>query len=212
MLVQQFWRSLAPATARFLGSGAVSVWLFAHVDKFPWNGQIVSACIYGVCLILYVLVSLLTCSQPFEMDRLLHRGKYQVAGEQKLNIRAGFRLSKLAGVNENFTRGDRRIAYFTFWWGVTPNVLSLAVVVWNLGFQRWTWQMWWGWHYFWAVGIPIVGGVVTTIWFTWGVTKDMRQLFRSLLAEKVDITDNGQIRTPQPEPAALPATNNNVSA
>lgn len=195
VIVQMFWQNIQPHLCTLFGPGSISDWLNAgdHALKFPFNGQYIAASIAGLSLLLYVVVSLLTCREPYDLDKLLHRGKYQVDSEKKVEIKKGFRLSRLAGVNENFSLGDRRLAYFTFFWGLTPNVCNLVVVIWNVGFGYWPWEWWWGWHYFWSVGIPIVGGVITTIWFTWGVSKDMYHLFKDLKVEKIDVTDDGQI-------------------
>ena len=67
------------------------------------------------------------------------------------------------------------------------------MVIWNLAYARWSLQAWWKWNYFWSVLIPLVGGVITTIWFTWGVCKDLAQLFRDLKRQRTDATDDGQV-------------------
>jgi SSS family solute:Na+ symporter len=196
VLIQQYWSSLVPVICHIVGPGTRADWLQANTEKFPINGQKLSAGIMVLCLLVFVIVSRLTCRVVYDMDKLLHRGEYQVAGEKKQAIGDGFQLKKLAGVNENYTKGDRRIAYFTFFFGLAPNVVGLVVVFWNLAYRRWTWQQWWAYHYFWSVGVAMIGGVITTIWFTWGVTRDMRQLFHDLKREKIDVTDDGQFREP----------------
>ena len=45
-------------------------------DKFPVNGQILSFFIMLISIALYVTVSLLTCKADFDLDRMLHRGRY----------------------------------------------------------------------------------------------------------------------------------------
>jgi len=192
VIIQQFWTSLDPVFYHLTGPGPWGTWLQTNALKFPLNGQIISVSIMGICLVTYVVISLLTCRKPYDMDKLLHRGEYQIAGEDKVHKKEKWSLRKFAGVNDNFTIGDRRIAYFTFWWGLLPNLINIGVIIWNLGFHRWTLDGWWSWYFFWAVCVPVVGGVITTIWFTWGVTKDMKELFRSLKKEKLDVTDDGQ--------------------
>ena len=193
MLLQEYWQKLVPVVSGVCGSGAIADWLQANPLKCPINGQIISASIMGVCLLLFFVVSRLTCRTPYDMDKLLHRGKYRVGDEHKVEIKKGFRLSRITGVNENFTKGDRLIAYFTFFWGLTPNVAGLTVIIWNVVVTRWTVQQWWAWSYFWNVGIPVVAGIITTVWFTWGTTRDMFRLFRDLKAVKADANDDGQV-------------------
>ena len=178
-----------------LGPGRVSDWLAANPDKLPVNGQIITASIMATCLILYVIVSLLTCRTPYDLDKLLHRGKYRIedGGDLPVEIASKFRLSKLIGINDNFTRGDRRIVYFTFWWGLVPNLIGIIVIIWNLAFARWSPQRLVGLAIFLGRPHPAGGRFITTIWFTWGVWKDMFQLFRDLKIEQVDDDDDGQV-------------------
>ncbi len=192
VIIQQFWPQLVPTFSQMTGPGPWADWMNDNINKFPINGQIISVSLMGICLTVYVVISLLSRRAPYDMDRLLHRGKYQVAGEDKVPVKEKWSLRKLAGVNDNFTLGDRRIAYFTFWWGLAPNFINIGVILWNVAYHRWTLEGWWAWYFFWSVAIPVVGGVITTIWFTWGVTKDMRELFRELKKEKIDVTDDGQ--------------------
>ena len=173
--------------------------LAAHADKCPLNGQIIVAIIMGVCLALFIGVSFLTSRELYDLDKLLHRGKYRVAEEHKVEvIKGGLHLMRLAGVDENFSRGDRVIAYFTFFWGLAPNLVGAVVVAWNLLYERWSNEGWWSYHYFWSVSIPVVGGVITTIWFTWGTSRDMLRLFKDLREAKQDVTDDGQVHEDTP--------------
>jgi len=206
MILQQFWSRLAPGLAHMIGPGSLANSILADTSKMPVNSQILSASIMGICLALFVVVSLLTCRQPYDLDKLLHRGRYQMPGEEKVAMAKGFKLSRLAGINENFTPGDRRLAYFTLFWGLTPTFINLLVVIWNISFGRWTLGQWWAWFYFWNVGIPIVGGVLTSIWFTWGVSRDLRSLFRDLRVEQIDASDDGQVHG-----SAVPSGSEDVS-
>jgi SSS family solute:Na+ symporter len=202
LILQEFWTELVPFFTRLTGPGPWADYMHANATKFPINGQYISVSVMGICLVTYVVVSFMTCRTPHDMDRLLHRGKYRIAGEDKIDKKEKWSLRKFAGVNDNFSLGDRRIAYFTFWWGLLPNLLGIGVIIWNLGFHRWTLDGWWAWTYFWGVAIPVVGGIITTIWFTWGVTKDLRTLFRDLKNEKIDVTDDGQFVGHESDPAA----------
>jgi SSS family solute:Na+ symporter len=204
-LLQQFWPRMVPTLVAWAGSGGCAEWLRAHAERFPVNGQIISGCIMGVCAVLFLGVSLLTCRRPYDLDRLLHRGAYRVADEHKVEIARGFSLKRFAGVNENFTRGDRLIAYFTFWWGLVPNILNLGVVAWCVFVERWQPLRWWGWYRFWSVDLAVVGGIITTVWFTLGVTRDMRRLFRDLRNARPDDTDDGQVHSPPDAGSGRPA-------
>ncbi len=49
--------------------------------------------------------------------------------------------------------------------------------------------------YFWVVNVVVPGiiGVITSIWFTWGGIRDIRQLFVDLKKRIVDYRDNGMV-------------------
>ena len=65
-------------SALITGSGLAVGGILARLiwPEFPLNGMQVSftACLSAV--VVYVVVSLLTCKEDFNMDRLLHRGQY----------------------------------------------------------------------------------------------------------------------------------------
>ena len=52
------------------------------------------------------------------------------------------------------------------------------------------WSIYW-WIY--AILLPLVIGVVTTVWFSWGVIRDMRRLFAALRNVKRDQADDGVV-------------------
>ncbi|MEN8255196.1 MAG: sodium:panthothenate symporter, partial [Verrucomicrobiota bacterium] len=84
--------------------------------KFPINSQELYFFAILLGVLGYVVVSLLTCKEPHNMDRLLHRGKYRREGEEvkreKLTVRVAF--SKLIGINSQYTLGDRILARSVF--------------------------------------------------------------------------------------------------
>jgi solute:Na+ symporter, SSS family len=164
--------------------------------QFPLNGMQISFVVMLISIASYVAVSLLTCKRDFNMDRLLHRGKYAVAEDAvKVDaepLRKRFRWSKLIGISEKFSRGDRWIAGGLFWYGVFWFVVMLIGSLWN-AIQPWSnavWSSFWLWA---AILIPMVISVVTTVWFTIGVMVDLRNFFNSLLHERVDVHDDGRV-------------------
>ena len=57
-------------------------------------------------------------------------------------------------------------------------------------FSAGTWANFWLWS---TIYFPLVVGIVTTIWFTIGCTKDMRIFFQRLRRESVDPQDDGTV-------------------
>src|SRR5690606_20290570 len=165
--------------------------------EFPLNGVQISFCAMLIAITVYVVVSLLTCRQDFNMDRMLHRGKYAaVAAELETKVAtatpAGLRTKwgRIIGFDENFTKGDKWIAGGIFTWSLTWFTVMVVGSIWNL-ISPWPIE-WWSnfWHVV-GVGIPVVLTVVTGIWFTWGGLRDIRALFGRLAVTKVNDDDSG---------------------
>lgn len=165
-------------------------------NKFPINSQE----IYGMSMLmsvsLYIVVSLLTCRSVFNLDRMLHRGKYKREGKvirhRPRTVKEG--LLAIIGINEEYTKGDKILAWsvFIYSFGWTFLVCFVAVAVWNT-VKPWP-DAWWS-HWFFIQNFVIAGiiAVVSTVWFTIGGTRDLRRLFKSLKAKEVDILDDGRV-------------------
>ena len=72
-------------------------------------------------------------------------------------------------------------------------LVMIVGTIWNL-IAPWSDQVWsrfWWWA---AVALPLSIGVITTLWFTWGVMKDLRSFFAALDTEQVDDGDDGTVR------------------
>lgn len=151
------------------------------------------ACVAAACV--YIIVSLLTKPRPdFSMDRILHRGEFAVAGEHRVvntEKRSWFR--KMLGIDQEYTRGDRIIAWALFiltMYGFSSFIIGTLIgLIFDTTEQGWSW--------WWAFGIAqgIVIGTGTTFWFLWGGFKDLAELLRTLKVVKEDITDDGMVRT-----------------
>ncbi len=162
-------------------------------DRFPLNGQQISflACLTAAAL--YIVVSLLTCKEDYNMDRMLHRGRYAKEVSNPENTESTkFAWSKLIGIDKNFSRSDKWIACGLFFYSLFFFVLFGIVTAWNL-ISPWP-LAWWSlyWHIN-GIGLPIFLAVVTAIWFTWGGLRDMRLLFTRLKNEKINALDNGMV-------------------
>ena len=166
-------------------------------DKFPINSQELYAINILVSVSMYLVVSLLTSREPYNMDRMLHRGIYRRADEpatprEKLTVRNAF--SQLLGIDSQYTRGDRILAWSVF----------LYSFVWTFGFSFivvsiWNWISPWsnhGWSVWFYINNFIMAGVigaVSSVWFTIGGVKDLRQLFVDLRLKKTNLNDDGRV-------------------
>ena len=171
-------------------------WINWSMDpvKYPIN----SYEIFFISMVLgvggYIVGSLLTY-KPYELDKLLHRGKYAEGAEpvkEAWTLRNVFR--KLIGITPEYTRGDRFIAYLLFFYSVGYGTLLLFVgtITWN-AISPWP-DHWWSLRYFITAAIvPIIVGIASTFWFLIGGIRDMRQLFIDLKKRVRDENDNGQV-------------------
>lgn len=153
------------------------------------------AMIFGV--VAYVAVSLLTCRKPYDLDRLLHRGKYKPDGEKDVSETSWSMknfFSKLVGITPEYTTGDRIIAWSVFGYSIVFQVFicCIGVLIWNL-ISPWENSWWSCYFYYTAIIIAGIVAVVSTVWFLWGGIRDMRQLFRDLDKRRDNPLDNGMV-------------------
>ena len=119
-------------------------------------------------ILAYCIGSLVTYREPFNMERMLHRGKYAENGQGSEPVRWTLRkiLTCLVGITPDYSRSDKAIAWGTFLWSVLYKFLFMFVFVVVANFIS-PWKLeWWG-HYFLLVSLLVPGviSIVTTIWF-----------------------------------------------
>ena len=172
--------------------------------SFPISGQELFFFVSVLSILLYIAVSLLTCRRPFDFDRMLHRGRYNLehrAAQDALpELKPGFlRWRTLLGITPEYTRGDRILACSVLIWTLLGFAEFLFAAVVNLFFTRWSNEGWFLWWQYITVGQGLLYGVVTTVWFTWGGVRDLRRLFRHLKAQQ-DVPgeeqDDGRVHAP----------------
>ena len=171
---------------------------FFH-EKFPVNSVEISFVAMILALTAYVVVSLLTCREPYDLDRLLHRGKWAV-GDDAAIVNAKPRpfwrrlLESFVNITPEYTLGDKIIAWSVFVYSILYKffLAFLGVAIWN-AFSPWKPQ-WWGTYFLiTTLLIPSINGCVTTVWFMWGGIKDIRALLRDLAARERNALDNGMV-------------------
>jgi solute:Na+ symporter, SSS family len=164
--------------------------------KFPINSYEFYFITMMVTLFLYCVVSYLTMKKPFNLDRMLHRGIYNLDHDKKERLQWSFRtvFNKLLGVTKEYTTGDKVIAWafflYSFIWGFV--ITFIAVIIWNV-FSPWPLK-WWGTYFFVVyLVIPGIMAAISTFWFGIGGFIDLRRLFRDLKARAGNPLDNGQV-------------------
>lgn len=158
-------------------------------EKFPINSMELNFLALLTSLFLYVGISLLTCRKPFDLDALLHR-----EGKQPKSINKQQLMSRLFGIDEQYTRGDRAIAYSVFLWSFVWGfvVCFLGIIIWNQ-FYKWPNGWWCVELLITMIVVPSVVATITTIWFTCGSIIDLKKMFVRLRIQDETANDNGQV-------------------
>ncbi len=165
--------------------------------KFPINSYEIYFMTMLTTLFLYCAVSWFTCKEPFNLERMLHRGKYRTEGDpEPPKVAWGLRnvFTKLIGITPQYSRGDRLIArgFFLYSFGYSFVGMFLIVAIWN-SFSPWP-LTWWGKYYFVSLlGVPAVIALFTTFWFGIGGAIDLVKLFRDLEKRTVNHLDDGRV-------------------
>lgn len=173
----------------------IVVWKMDAV-KFPVNSYESYFISMIITLVVYCAVSFITRKEPFNLDRMLHRGIYNTDGDPKETTEWTWRTvwSKLIGITPSYTRGDRAIAWGVFAYSFIYKFLFafVGVIVWN-AISPWPVQ-WWG-RYFLIVSLIVPGILAFLCTFLFGIggVIDMKRLFRDLRSRAVDHLDNGTV-------------------
>lgn len=191
--IQQIWPLLAPwLLQRFPGS----VFLQNNPTEFPLNGQWIYFWAMVISSVCYIVVSLVGKKTVFDMDKLLHRGKFavesdQVQGDAQI-VNKRFSLKRLLGVTPEFSRFERILFYSTFawlmgWWLVF--IIGVAVnIFYHIPDSIWSIY----WYYY--ILISVVLGIICTVWIFSGGVRDAIRMFRDLRKSRVDQSDDGFVR------------------
>ena len=192
LILQQVWANVVPTLMVWFPE---SQFIAMHQDKFPYDGAriaLVASIAACSCYLIGSLMTWLILRYPaFNLERMLHRGKYAIKGEHREGVTApptGWR-ALLPG--KEYTKGDKFIHFmppvFIFTWFVFLIVMTVVHQVWGTsdGF----------WLGFWAfmVVLIVLIGVSTTLWLTIGGLIDMRSMLRALRVAKRDPLDDGRV-------------------
>jgi SSS family solute:Na+ symporter len=194
-----YWKKgTAPAAYAAMIAGVVlslgGIVMRQIYPEFPLNG--VEIAFYGMfaAVAIYVVVSLLTCKEDHDMDRLLHRGRYAVKTdlpETESEPRPPL-IIRIIGIGKEFTKWDKVIAVGLFAWTMAWVVVLIIGSAWN-AFSPLSNDFWASYWHVVGIGIPVFLCLVTAIWFTYGGVRDIRQLFTGLRREQVDALDDGTV-------------------
>jgi SSS family solute:Na+ symporter len=180
------WSSMIVGAVVAVGGIAVQ----QLVPDFPINGQMFWGLAMALSSVVYVVVSLLTGrGKTFDMDRMLHRGKYLVREEYTVVDEVPVKGWKVLGMGREFTRWDKVIYIATYAW--TAGWVGVFVVGTVLNLTRGVGDA--SWMRFWRTYtlIYLAVSIVVIVWFSIGGIIDLKQMIRTLKVMKRDHGDQG---------------------
>jgi len=165
---------------------------FHDGQLFPVNGQ----WIYGIAMICsivsYILVSLLTSKGEFNLDKMLHRGRYRQDKEIMLDPAAHqVWWKRVLGFSSEFSKGDYVIYYSLFIWSFGWFFIFIIGTAYHFIFvlSPEFWSKFWQFN----VWMSFILGFFVTIWFLIGGIVDVRRLYRTLGSMQRDDLDDGRV-------------------
>ena len=155
------------------------------------NGQEYWGISMGASAFAYVVVSVLDNSEPFNMDKLLNRGKYAIEGEKKIineNTELGWKIFLMG---EEFTKGDKLIYILNYVWTGIWTLVFIVGTIYNLSNEVSDahWMLFWRNYIY----IFIVISLLIIVWFTVGGFHDLKIMMDKLKTEKRDHHDDGWV-------------------
>ena len=159
---------------------------------FPINGQYFWAMAMGGSTIVYILVSLLGKKQEFNMDKMLHRGEYEIKEETVIVDEVPQKGWKMLGIGKEFTKGDKIIYIAAYIWTFIWVVIFLTGTLMNLTSEISDSSWLEFWKFF--VITNLIASVVIVIWFTFGGIKDLKDMLHRLNTMVRDHSDDGTVK------------------
>ncbi len=171
------------------------VWTMNPI-KFPINSMEIYFMSMVLGVVAYIIGSLATYKEPFNLDRMLHRGKYGDGAEPPpVKTWSWSNLyQKFIGITEEYTTGDKIIAWSVFVWSLiyTFAIMFCGVLIWNV-ISPWPTERWGIYFFITTIVASLVVGSVSTVWFMVGGLCDIRALFRDLNARIANPLDDGRV-------------------
>jgi len=164
--------------------------------KFPINSYELYFMTMLITLFLYCAVSYFTQKEPFNIDRMLHRGKYNLDHDNKGDFKWSLHtiFSKILGITKEYTTGDKVIAWSLFFYSIVWGffITFIGVIIWN-AFTPWPIQ-WWGTYFFVVyLVVPGIMAAISAVWFGIGGSIDLFRMFRDLKARVDNPLDDGWV-------------------
>jgi SSS family solute:Na+ symporter len=146
----------------------------------------------GISSLVYILVSLLGKKQDFDMDKMLHRGKYEIKEDRIVVEEIPLKGWKMLGMGKEFTKGDKIIYIIAYSWTFMWIVAFIIGTIFNLSgnVPDSSWMQFWKTF----VWIYLAASIIIIIWFTIGGIRDFKDMLHRLKTMIRDHNDDGTVR------------------
>ncbi|MDG2020596.1 MAG: hypothetical protein P8J59_01455 [Phycisphaerales bacterium] len=160
------------------------------------SGQVLAFWSIAISIGLFVVVSLLTGREPFDLDRMLHRGIHSDSPAEG-DVVTPPRWFERLGFGREMTRWDRIVTAVTIAWPIFFTLVFALGLAWyfltpSLNLPRISDRMWleaWGWWLWFALATAML----VTVWFTIGGFRDLVRMFRLMGQVQSDERDDGRV-------------------
>jgi len=198
-----YWKrgtTAAAWAAMVVGSVVAVGGIVLHQVKpdFFINGQMFWGLAMAASSLVYVSVSLVTGRRKtFDMDKMLHRGKYLICEEYTVVDAVPVKGWKVLGMGREFTRSDKVIYVATYAWTASWVVVFIVGTVLNLtrGVAAGPWMHFWKTY----MMIYLVASIFVIVWFSAGGIINLKEMIRTLKVMKRDHADTGFVTKDGPE-------------
>ncbi|HBG27999.1 MAG: hypothetical protein A2Y10_17380 [Planctomycetes bacterium GWF2_41_51] len=188
IIAAQYWTRATKEgawTAAIVGAVLSILYIVCKtIDKdFMLNGTLATFFITMLCIVLFIVVSLLTKDPSFDLDTMLNRRPNE---KSKSFIQTHWQEFK-----KEFSRIDKMIFA-----GVLVYVLSALSLVGIISIMSvWRPPSTEFWIDFWLylLIVKFVVGVLIVIWFAWGGIRDSFRLINQLKTCNIDVSDDGSV-------------------
>ena len=173
------------------------VWQSLYQTSFPLGFKWISALSMVSAIAIYVIVSLRSKGPAFDLDRMLHRGKYAIedqiknVGELPKKTSLIFRLKNMLGINEGLTLHDKviygvAIGYHSIMFGIFLFMTLFAIFV-NLPDKSWA-------NFFrYFLATQLLTSFIVAVWLTLGGFRDLKKMFVKLRTKERNDWDDGTV-------------------
>jgi len=194
-----YWKkgtTLAAWVAMIVGAvtAVAGIVIKQKYPDFIFNGQHMFFFSMLLSVISYVVISLLTCKKDFNLEKMLHRGKYAIAGEHSADTNSMIsknRFLVMLGVTTECTTSDKFLIYATFGWSFGWLAVFVLATIWHftVGISNQGWMVICNFY----IWLTVLVAIITTVIFLIGGTKDINYLVKFLKTAKRDHTDDGSV-------------------